>query len=95
MANSFDYQLQSIDILERYIALLVREQDEMFKHLNTILNYNRRLEDNGEWKDKNQHQFTEDFVVEIQRQINATANSYDSAIERLKNLKQQYSQIIK
>mgnify|MGYP007080212598 CR=1 FL=1 len=94
MSNPKDFNLKSIDVLNRYIALLTKEQDELYKHLNLVLGQDRQLSDSDDWNDKNHHQFSEEFVVDIQRQLNAAANSYELAIERLKNLKQQYSLII-
>lgn len=92
--NSFDYKLQSLDVFNKYISLLLKEQEEFFKHLIIIEGYHRNLSNHEEWNDKNHDQFGEDFIVDIQRKIHATINSYELATERLKSLKNQYSQVI-
>jgi hypothetical protein len=84
MANTHDINLKSIDVLVRFISLLIKEQDELYKHLKFLLDQDRQLIDNDDWNDKNHYQFSEEFVVDIQRLLNATTNSYGLAIERLK-----------
>ena len=58
MSNNKDLNLKSIDVLDKYIAHLTKEQDELYTHLNFTLNNDRHLKDYDEWDDKNHLQFS-------------------------------------
>ena len=93
MSNNKDLNLKSIDVLDKYIAHLTKEQDELYTHLNFTLNNYRHLKDYDEWDDKNHLQFSENFITKIDSNYHRLFDSYEEAISRLKELKSFYSQI--
>lgn len=92
--NSHEFKLQSLEVLDKYIALLTREEDELFKHLNLILQQDRSIADSDEWNDKNHYNFSEECIVPIQSKMLALTTAYQDAVHRLKELRQQYSLIM-
>jgi len=92
--NSHEFRLQSLAVLDKYISLLAKEEDEIFKHLNLLLNHDRATTDTDEWNDKNHFGFTEDCIVPIQSKMLAVTAAYEDAVHRLKELRQQYSLIM-
>jgi len=92
--NSHEFRLESLAVLDKYIALLTKEEDELFKHLNLVLQQDRSTSDSDEWNDKNHYTFTEECIVPIQSKMLAVTTAYEDAIHRLKELRQQYALVM-
>ena len=90
-----EIQLQSLDVLDKYMNLLLKSEDETNKILVAIQNYDREtLEGQGVWSDKNHYQFSENHIAPIQKSMLDAIMKQREALNRLKELRSNYSQII-
>lgn len=92
-SSSAEFRLKSLEIIDKYLALLAKQEEELFEQLNLLLKYDREVTDNDEWNDKTHYSFTENFILAVQSKTLATVNSYTDAIDNLKMIRQQYSLI--
>lgn len=90
-----DIQLQSLEVIDKYIALLLKSEEETNKILVAIQNYDREtLESQGVWSDKIHYQFSESFIAPIQKSMLEALVAQREALNKIKEIRVGYAQII-
>lgn len=88
-----DIKLESLEVIDKYIALLLKSEEEINKILTAIQNYDRETLE-GVWSDKIHYQFSESFIAPIQKSMLESMVAQREALTKIKEIRVSYSQII-
>lgn len=88
-----DIKLESLEVIDKYITLLLKSEEETNKVLTAIQNYDRETLE-GVWSDKIHYQFSENFIAPIQKGMLESLVAQREALTKIKDLRVSYSQII-
>lgn len=81
------YNLKSIEYLEKYIKLFQSIEDTVFVHLNQIERKDSELRETDNWNDMYHTQFTTNHVLPIQKLTLQPSTLYYDTIKQLENFK--------
>lgn len=88
-----DIKLESLEVIDKYITLLLKSEEETNKVLTAIQNYDTETLE-GVWSDKIHYQFSESFIAPIQKSMFESLVAQREALTKIKELRVSYSQII-
>jgi hypothetical protein len=88
-----DIRLESLEVIDKYITLLLNSEEETNKVLTAIQNYDRETLE-GVWSDKIHYQFSEGFIAPIQKSMLESMVAQREALTKIKEIRVSYSQII-
>lgn len=88
-----DIRLESLEVIDKYITLLLKSEEETNKVLTAIQNYDRETLE-GVWSDKIHYQYSESFIAPIQKSMLESMAAQREALTKIKEIRVSYSQII-
>ncbi len=89
--NSYQFRLQSLEILDQYAAKLKQEADTLLGYPMTIKNLHESYSDSDQWNDIKHTEFFEGPVNEIILEASNLRTKIEEAISRLNLLKSTYA----